>query len=1481
MKKIFRMALVFALAGATLMYTSCTKDYQEEINNLDNKVSSLQTDLSGKLSDLEGQVSTLKSGLSSLESAYKAADESIKSDLSGLKSKVSNIEEAIKALATKDELKSTKEALEKKIADDIKAAKDELLAKAEDLQSQINTLDAALKLKADADKVYTKDEVDAFLAKYFTKEEINEFLAKKADKDAVYTKDEITAFLAEKADKNSVFTKEEVMDLLAKYFTKEEVEELLAKKADADKVYTKDEINDLLKAYYTSAQIDEMFKNYYTKEEADKILSGYYTKEEIDKAFGNYFTKEEIEKMFSGYYTKEEIEKKLADYYTKAEIDKTLQNYFTKAEVEKLLEGYYTKDEADKLLAKKADADKVYTKDEINKMLEDYYTKAEIDKMFEDYYTKTDVDNLLKGYYTKDEIDAFLAKYYTKEEIDAKIDELKKAQEELNKLFALLSDELRSIVFLPDLYFAGIEATTYDFGSFMGFYVETIEEEDDVYYGETDGVKYVFPVGAKVDADILYAMDEDGNALYFKTDPMTGDWLYDADGNLIPAKPNDNGAEVYYPGSFVLGQIGKARYNLNPSSFPVDKAQWSLKGRNVKYVLKSDETSYWTPIFEGISKDEDGLATVLYRIENPEYLFTCICGAIRDYMFSAILRDGHIGNWYEHMMSAMLQAEIYDYNNIATMQLVGALDETRSIYSDWHAISSFEEFVSHLAFRNDNSYVAWRDCGLGIAEAKKDLFANAYDAVDADPSVPVKYNGGPIDLEKLIAIHTFDIQTYASYGNYTLAEFTEKYPGFHFEFELVPYTIGDYLTGEEYYGQIEGSMFTPCYVESDGTTPTSVPIAKDSESAKGISAVGRMPMVLVTLVNDETEIVQTLGWFRILIAKDPKAPRVFNLPDRPVVPFICGNFRLATNWHEFSFFVLEKMGVEYKQFINTYTYDGVWAYAIVNKNGIPTRSFQKVASSGFPGQIIVPNYPKADRRWGFASYNKDYTGSGINDVFQWDVDPSGVGEGQSATIYFRFHNGEDIVYFGMTANVAKRASMYFAKNKMNNEWYADIDAEPLNTVRLNAPVPVANLTSPVKGGDVLKFQRDINHWFVGYKPILGLNDESLEVYANFFNATEAGDPDEGEMGLLYDDRELVTKTEFFFDKTQPVIKNGAVEYPLYTNWFGSVYYVLTEDEDGNVDYTELETPYEASKLLYTATYGADGQIVMDGYYDENDDYVEYPAIFADALVAWIMPRVDDAELVDEYDNPLPNDTLKYLCTEKSKELLNLWSYKETSQDKMLYANILAKNSYGFCEIPVEDGNFHVRFIRPLDVNFTAQDVSDESAVDGFNVQLAKFISGIVDWNNQKVIVPDKKPNDKYFVPNVIKEVDMYAYYGFKTLRIDLLAAERDNWNTENPAEFGALKTVAPKAELALGTTKDNTAEGVFSPLEGAANPYELDITDIGADSQFRKLWINYRNDKAFVETFTLRIPVEVDYAWGTLTAWMVVKVKDTGSTTGH
>ena len=135
MKKIFRMALVFALAGATLMYTGCSKDYTEDINNVKSSVSDLQN----KLGELNNELSALKSSVSSLEAAYKAADDLIKGDVNDLKTRVAKVEEAVKDLskyATKDELNEAVKGVEKKISD----AKAEIKKTTDDLQKQINDL---------------------------------------------------------------------------------------------------------------------------------------------------------------------------------------------------------------------------------------------------------------------------------------------------------------------------------------------------------------------------------------------------------------------------------------------------------------------------------------------------------------------------------------------------------------------------------------------------------------------------------------------------------------------------------------------------------------------------------------------------------------------------------------------------------------------------------------------------------------------------------------------------------------------------------------------------------------------------------------------------------------------------------------------------------------------------------------------------------------------------------------------------------------------------------------------------------------------------------------------------------------------------------------------------------------------------------------------------------------------------------------------
>ena len=125
-------------------------------------------------------------------------------------------------------------------------------------------------------------------------EAVNTTLKTKADADKVYTKDEITGLnktlqdnIDLKADKNDTYTKKEIDDALDFKANEATVGEELSKKADADKVYTKDEIDEIIGEAGTPAVKDEegnvtseaipgsgIYENVYSKAEITDLIEG-------------------------------------------------------------------------------------------------------------------------------------------------------------------------------------------------------------------------------------------------------------------------------------------------------------------------------------------------------------------------------------------------------------------------------------------------------------------------------------------------------------------------------------------------------------------------------------------------------------------------------------------------------------------------------------------------------------------------------------------------------------------------------------------------------------------------------------------------------------------------------------------------------------------------------------------------------------------------------------------------------------------------------------------------------------------------------------------------------------------------------------------------------------------------------------------------------------------------------------------------------
>ena len=780
----------------------------------------------------------------------------------------------------------------------------------------------------------------------------------------------------------------------------------------------------------------------------------------------------------------------------------------------------------------------------------------------------------------------------------------------------------------------------------------------------------------------------------------------------------------------------------------------------------------WFPRLREVSMQNGNQVQVTYSIDNPEFIL-----------------EGNI-------------------------QLAATTGPTERLLSDCLALNSEGYWIDHLAFDSDNAFETNNDCSLG-SNLSKDLYLNAASAILEAPSIPVLYNGGPLDLQSIFEIHCQNEIDYQLF-TYSSEDFFTKYPELSLNFEIVPYTIGGNVTDESMYGRIDGSLFTPCYVGSVSGNAVSYPIEVGSET--GISSVGRMPLILVTLVNNNTGAVCAYGYFKIIITKEndttiDSSTKFFVIPDLGKVPYICSTYAMVTKWHEFSYYVLEGLGVDYALFTTAYEFTDIYAY-VPNANGGTT--FQSIVNGNVSEGINLPiRYSLNGQTYdlGTAKYAKDASGSGVNDAFTWNVNPRGVGESCCRDIYFRFESAFDIVYIQLRADVAARANMLFASNKIASSWFSDIYQEAYNTVRMNTPAPSST-------SNVMDFQVNLYTLFQDNYPALALDPSSDPVYSSILG--NQWDPLRPEL--------ISTTTSFQFSVEQPKINN----IQLFVKFWRD--YSVNGDTE---DYTKLYAVKYLNNMPSTQTIE-----------DRSGNQVQVYSIYESQLIATIV-------------NTNGTDILRYADTDIAKNILNYWCGEETYQSKMFYCNITSKNSYGYCNILLNDSQFHVRFIRPLDFAFNAQNATYEPNSDGCNVEIMKFISSITDWNNIPVIVPQYEQGvwTGYFEENITPSGNIYKYYGFRRLRINVGAAERDNWNPNNPSQFGRLNTVTPNAQLTLGTV--NAGE-VFAAMPSLST---VSITDFGA---LRPIVLNYRDNNSSTENFTIRIPFEIEYAWGTLSGTFII-----------
>ena len=516
----------------------------------------------------------------------------------------------------------------------------------------------------------------------------------------------------------------------------------------------------------------------------------------------------------------------------------------------------------------------------------------------------------------------------------------------------------------------------------------------------------------------------------------------------IPAKNAwDNIATAVYN----IGANDTVVYHLNPTSAQVKDADFRFLYNNPEMI---------TTRAEGVSinynnyneKTEDGDLKVGYQIANPQLLETA--GA----------------------------------DKISVMALEVELGNDTTITSDYAAIVPAVRTLKAIAFKQKTTKMP----------DNYDLYNTGKLAVEEEGSVAVQYNGGSVNLSDLLNIHYIQADWKAATGgeHQVMSYERAKQFGLHFEYEMLSYTTGTNNTEENKYGKVDQltGEFTPCYVNDKGE---SVVCPNDPTSTTGISAVGREPVVIVKLVNENGDVVLA-GYIKIDIVKEISTKEI-TVKDF-IKPYVCDGFVCGIKWDDMSGKIIEELGMTKDDFVKTYTLKANATYVKENNKF-----------------VLVQN-----NKFGIMELGPDWDVSTTNDIIKWtanfdQMDAVYNETGHTVTLYACFESNVDkdnnLVYIGLTTTVLDKPEVTFGE-KIKEYWYPGDQAEVAkrDTVRMNVPRPTS---AGINSKDVYTYAKDLDDNFKGNKVVMT--------------------PTSAEQNAAYDLTKLGTNYHYQFAAEQPKI----------------------------------------------------------------------------------------------------------------------------------------------------------------------------------------------------------------------------------------------------------------------------------------------------------------------------------------------------------
>ena len=465
----------------------------------------------------------------------------------------------------------------------------------------------------------------------------------------------------------------------------------------------------------------------------------------------------------------------------------------------------------------------------VTKQLEDL--RAQLKQISENGYDDTAIKNDIDG----------LKKQM--KDLNTAINEIKAS---LNVLNVLVQQRLRSLVFIPDAYYWGIEATSFNY---LDAFQYTLAPTD-YATKEVRGYKY-------------------GSAKY--DDRVSDDALMEAGSRLDHSAANKEGGRydsIQYTSVMDLW----ANYHLNPSDVIIDditdvqvidadKDYVLTRASDAKITTKKDKDG------KSIYKIKDGVMSVQLDVKNPEKIKSVLKGLMAQYGY--ILNPNEI---VEETAATQEKPMVTIFATQAYLQGEGAKEDTiitsdyATLYADIYSNIRLSHKYSTTANPVPFTGVQNAHCGYCALYANDNianndslhLMATVHEATVFAPQDTCNWDE-TLDLRKLVETHWDNI---SGMHEVVPADKMEEY-GLTYKFELTGFYKGSNTTSESAHAAInpeDGYTFRPQMVEQG----TGKQQAYGAE--QGMQTVGRTPVVRVSLVDKYGKILD-YGYIRILITR--------------------------------------------------------------------------------------------------------------------------------------------------------------------------------------------------------------------------------------------------------------------------------------------------------------------------------------------------------------------------------------------------------------------------------------------------------------------------------------------------------------------------------------------------------------------------------------------------------------------------------------